>query len=608
MATTPSLPQVRTPLRLKIIFPYLLLALAIAVVAVYLVNRLVLDTIAERFTNQLIEDGKLTADQLVYEENRLLETLRLVARTQGMPAALRAADAEQLRTLVLPIAINFQEEAVDILDTTGKSILSLRHAPGQPVEDYAFAQGDPALAQGEFVQNVLAGRTDAQGDKYAGLVQTEGSTYFYVAGPIVDEAGQLVGVALVGKSLASLASQIRQETLAHITFFDIAGQPLFTNLPLVTATALAPAQTQTVLNQQDTTSLIRELQVNDRNYSEIVGPWEVRGGLDLGFVSTARPQTFLVLASQFTRVQIMALVVGAFGLIIVVGFYLASLITRPLLRVVNASTEIAQGNLEVKVKPVGSDEIAVLAHSFNQMVAGLREGFIYHDLLGRSVSPEVREQLRAAFASGDLRLAGQHATASILISDIRGFTTLSEKVAPETVLAWLNEYFGVLVPIVAAHGGVVNAFEGDSMLAFFGVLPRALPEPASAYVACQVALEIAAAVERLNTQRAARNEPPFVTGISINTGEVTVGSLGTAARLHYTLLGDTVNTTARLQEMTRAFGENAIVIGEATWSALGERRAEFQAESLGAQTFRGKSQSLLAYRLWARGAKPEPPA
>ena len=89
------------------------------------------------------------------------------------------------------------------------------------------------------------------------------------------------------------------------------------------------------------------------------------------------------------------------------------------IEVVEASAEVAQGNLEVQVDAVGNDELAVLAHSFNQMVSGLREGSLYRDLLGRTVSPEVREELRRSFGSGDVRLEGQDAVATVLALHLR---------------------------------------------------------------------------------------------------------------------------------------------------------------------------------------------
>ncbi len=599
MAFHTSLPKVRVPVRIKITFPYVLLALVFAMAAAYVVSRVVLESAEARFTNQLVEMGKLVADRMVQEENRLLETCRLLANLQEMPQAVVAGDAERLRELAYPIAVNYEQEAVEILDIEGETLLSLRHQRGGDIEDYDSSRGDDTLVHSEFVRSVLKGHADQHGDKYAGLVQTFWGDCFYVVGPVLDAHGDLVGGILVGKSLSTLVRQIRQDTLAHIAVYDFDGQSIVsTFLHEGDLTPLAPEQVSDVLERQDHESIMRGLTVAGTGYGEIVGPWEVRGGdTDLGLIGTSLSHDFLVRTSQLTRYQIFLLVTMAFLLVIAVGVFLADRITRPLLQVVRASGEVAEGNLEVRIEPVGGDEIAVLAHSFNRMVAGLREGSIYRDLLGRTVSPEVREQLRQTFASGHLRLEGQDAIATVLMSDIRSFTTLSERENSTTILTWLNEYFGELVPIITSHGGVVNAFEGDALVAFFGILPRLLPAQESACCACRAALEMLEAIERINARRAKRGEPPFVTGIGVNTGMVTAGGLGAADRLHYTIIGDTVNTTQRLGNLTRRFGESGAVISQHTLSALGQQRHGFFLEPLGAQAFKGKSEQLLVYRL-----------
>jgi len=206
--------------------------------------------------------------------------------------------------------------------------------------------------------------------------------------------------------------------------------------------------------------------------------------------------------------------------------------------------------------------------------------------------------LRANFASGDLRLEGQETVATVLMSDIRGFTALAEKVAPTTILTWLNEYFGELVPIITRHGGVVNRFDGDAVLAFFGILPHPLPPEHSARQACQAALEMLEAVELFNARREVQGEPPFVAGIGINTGPVTAGGLGSADRLHYTIIGDTVNTAQRLESSTRQFERGSIIVSENTACRLRQGGDEFHLEPLGAHTLKGKADELLIYRLW----------
>jgi adenylate cyclase len=239
----------------------------------------------------------------------------------------------------------------------------------------------------------------------------------------------------------------------------------------------------------------------------------------------------------------------------------------------------------------------VLVQAFNRMVTGLQEGSIYRDLLGRTVSPEVREQLRDSFVHDGLRLEGQTATATVLMTDISGFTTLSEKTDPQTVLQWLNEYFSELAPVVSAHGGVIDKYEGDAMLCFFGVLPRPMPPRESAFHACQAALEMLRVIEAINLRRTLRGEPLFITGIGVNTGKVTAGGLGAADRLNYTIIGDAVNTTQRLESLTRQFNESAIVISETTHSALRARQALFVLESLGQHLLKGKSEAVNVYRL-----------
>ena len=222
---------------------------------------------------------------------------------------------------------------------------------------------------------------------------------------------------------------------------------------------------------------------------------------------------------------------------------------------------------------------------------------MYRDLLGRTVSPEVREAMRKSFANGDLKLEGQSALSTVLMSDIRSFTTLSEKEDPKTILKWLNEYFGALVPVITSHGGVVDKFEGDALLAFFGILPTPQSLEISSYQACRTAIEMLDVIKRINTRRAERKEPALITGIGINSGPLTAGGLGTLNRMNYTIIGNTVNSTQRMQEITREFGESGVVISQFTRTALKNKQSEFRFDSLGHHTFKGKKESLELFRL-----------
>jgi adenylate cyclase len=594
-----ELPKVRTPVRYKITLPYLVLSLVLALATAFVASQVIFETVQDRFYNQLVVTGQQTSDWMVREESRLLESLRLMANTQGVAEALQAGDAEGLRSLLLPLAVNANEDAVEVLDSRTATVLSLRRTPGDPSGVYQSERGDPFFQSVDFALAVSVGLVDEQGDKYAGVVQAPWGNYFYVAGPVFNAQGEQAGTLLVGSSLYSMVRRMSIETLGETTLYDLNGNPLASTLFVGdTAINVGAGQVGAVLASQDRDSLTRSLTVDSVSYTELLGPWEARAGQDLGLMGVSMGQAFLATTSRATRYQIFGLIAVSLFLIVGVGVLLADRITGPLQRLMKASTEVARGNLRVKVDTSGNDEVAVLAHSFNYMIAGLQEGSIYRDLLGRTVSPEVREQLRQTFTSGNLHLEGQHAVASVLMTDVRGFTTLSEKTDPATVFRWLNEYFERMVPLVVRSGGVVNKFDGDAMLAFFGILPRMLSPKESAYTACRTALDILGAINQFNEERAARGEPPLITGIGVNTGEVIAGGLGARDRIHYTIIGDTVNTAQRLEGLTRQiFKDNGILISHATYEALEEYQDEFFCEPLGLRSVKGKAERILVYRL-----------
>ena len=356
-------------IREKIIFPYLLLALLLAIGAAFIGTRVGSDSIEERFINQLIEAGKLCSEWMVKEESRLLETQRLVAHAEGFPEAVLAENAEKLRTLAYPVAVNSGEESVEILNTQGTTLLSMHHRVGGNVEDYEFSRGDETFKQLDFVQKILKGQVDALGDKYAAVVQTRWGQYFYVSGSINDSKGRLVGIVLVGKSLNTLVRQIREATLAQVTLYTAEGQPMATTLleaqPLNTETAAS------TLAQKDNQSFERNLVTPDIDYIEIVGAWQARHGSDLGLMGVAFAKNFLILVSQNTWLQILLSILIALFLVIAIGYFLSNRIARPILQLERATSQVAQGDLKVQVQLTGHDEVALLSDRFNQMVVSL---------------------------------------------------------------------------------------------------------------------------------------------------------------------------------------------------------------------------------------------
>lgn len=165
------------------------------------------------------------------------------------------------------------------------------------------------------------------------------------------------------------------------------------------------------------------------------------------------------------------------------------------------------------------------------------------------VSPQVLRDI----VEGRIRpgLQGERRALCVLFSDIRGFTTLSEGMAPEAVITLLNRYFDRMAEAVHAHGGTVDKFIGDGLMAFFGA-PEALAEPCEAGV--RAARAMVAALEELNREREQEGRTPLAMGIGLHFGEAAVGHVGGASRHEYTAIGDTVNTAARVEGLTKEAG------------------------------------------------------
>lgn len=371
-------PRVRFPLRAKITIPYLLLAIGLAIGAGYVIMRIVFDTTDERFSNQLIETEKLCSEWLVREENRLLKTLRMLSFTEGMAAAMEEENSQRLGDLAIGIAAAQGEEEVILLNTQGEVILDIQNSPSGSSADYSFMyRNGTDFAALPFVNKVLTETLDSEGDKFSGLAFHNGQYVFYVSGPVRDAEERLVGVALVGKTLHTIASQLRTETLAQISLYDTSGTILATTLS--EPQPLDPGTTAQLISDKQSASLRRKLSekrsfnILDLNYSEILGAWQVRGSEVIGLVGTSMVNNYWITASTPTRVQVIGLVTLLILLVFVVGVEIADRITYPIQSLVTASSQVAAGNLDVRIPMGGNDEVGYLTEAFNMMVTNLNK-------------------------------------------------------------------------------------------------------------------------------------------------------------------------------------------------------------------------------------------
>lgn len=237
------------------------------------------------------------------------------------------------------------------------------------------------------------------------------------------------------------------------------------------------------------------------------------------------------------------------------------------------------------------EALAALAAALNGVGVALllaRERKRLRSHFGRYVSSEITREVLDG-----MHVEGRRCEATVLFTDLRGFTSLSEHLPPEEVVALLNDYFERMVAIVDAHGGWVDKFIGDGLLAVFGVR-RSGPDHAARASAC--ALELRECLARLNVERRQRGLAALKLGAAINTGPVVTGTVGARSRLDYTVIGDTVNVASRLEGLNARLGTDLLV----TQATYERTRESFAHEPLGELSVRGHDAPVEAFRLVGR--------
>ncbi|MCS6909891.1 MAG: CHASE2 domain-containing protein [Anaerolineales bacterium] len=212
------------------------------------------------------------------------------------------------------------------------------------------------------------------------------------------------------------------------------------------------------------------------------------------------------------------------------------------------------------------------------------------------ISPEMVGQL---IEQGVDAMRGKRAELTILFSDIRGFTSMSEKMTPEELVAVLNEYLGAMTDVIHRHGGTVDKYEGDMVMAFFGA-PLPLPDHAERAVRCSIDMRLE--LERLWAKWSAEGKPSQLEmGIGLNTAEVFVGLIGSGRRVNYTVMGDGVNLASRVQDLTKDL-KWPLLITEFTYAQVQDK---FDCEFAEARLVKGKTVPVGIYRVLGEKGAPE---
>ncbi|MFI5369038.1 MAG: adenylate/guanylate cyclase domain-containing protein [Spirochaetia bacterium] len=270
--------------------------------------------------------------------------------------------------------------------------------------------------------------------------------------------------------------------------------------------------------------------------------------------------------------QTLFLIVAACLIAVVLLFFFVRHLTGPLSRTAGAMKAIISSNdLSARVLVDYRDEIGEMSQTFNVMIGELEKayerikGFALQAVVSQKKESKIRhifqkyvpqELIDKLFANPESMLVGENRVLSILFSDIRSFTTISEGMNPGVLVAALNRYFSIMVDIIMNRGGIIDKYIGDAIMAFFGAPVRHDDDAVQSVLS---GIEMQDGLESFNKGQRDLGEPEFHIGVGINYGEVTVGNIGTDKKMDYTVIGDMVNVASRLEGLTKRYHQPILI-------------------------------------------------
>ena len=302
-------------------------------------------------------------------------------------------------------------------------------------------------------------------------------------------------------------------------------------------------------------------------------------------------------AENANRLVSLALFAVAAALGLAFSVWIASHIIGALRRLILGTQAVERGELAASLPVTVRDEVGQLTEAFNHMIAELRAKEKIKETFGRFVDPRVVSQLIAH--ADDNPDAAERRTATVFFSDIRGFSGIGEQLTPAVLVNLLNRYFTAASTAVRDNRGIVDKYIGDSVMAFW-TRPFSPTERDQAVDACKSALAHYRAAMALRAELPdilgiRRNLPKFTLRMGLATGDVVVGTVGSAIAKSYTVIGDTVNLASRLEGVNKVYGTR-ILIDEPTYALA---KDAIEAREIDLVVAAGKSEPMRVYQLMA---------
>jgi signal transduction histidine kinase len=362
-------------IRFKVILPYLLLTLIVAVTGAYVVTRLVSNSLSERLANQLIESGHVVSDTMTRQEIKHLEAARVIAYTRGLGDAVQAGDFAQVAALARPAAGGLNVESLMVFDTRGNESLHLLKQSDGSILPVNQPGSHTTLV---IVEDLLAENNPNSLPRRAlGLDPADGRYYYFTTIPVIAQ-NQVVGAAVVGTSLNTLLILLETTSLADVILYGENGQAIASSLGgaetetlFLRTISIPPAVYQQTLQQEDTVRG-ENLSADGRSYSLARGPLKV-GGDSIAVFAVVLPSDFVVQSSSLNRNVYTVLYSIAMIAVILIGYLVARMIINPLSKLVRTSRAITEGDLTRRTEIESKDEIGVLADTFDTMTENLQQ-------------------------------------------------------------------------------------------------------------------------------------------------------------------------------------------------------------------------------------------
>lgn len=388
-------------------------------------------------------------------------------------------------------------------------------------------------------------------------------------------------IAIGFRMEGGFAQEFRRLTLSHVSLLrrDPAGGWLTfaTTLPADRAAALPRAVAAAAWAPERSLSL----RLASEEYVSLVAPLQPAPDEVAAILQRSLPEALA--PYRRLRTVLLSLFAGGVFLTWAAGRWIARSVSRPVLRLAAGARLVEAGDYGVIVPAAQQDEIGQLTASFNRMVQGLAERDRVRSLLGKVVSPAIAHELLRK----EIELGGEEREVTVLFADIRDFTSLCERRSPHDILSLLNDYLTRVTAVVEEHGGVVDKYIGDGLMALFGAPLSHADDPARAV---RTGLQMVEAVEGMNRDRRSRGEPPLRIGVGIHSGRAVAGNMGSLSRLNYTVLGDTVNLASRIEGLTKRYGAGVVVS-----AATRDRAPEFTYREIGRVQVKGRDEAVTIF-------------